>query len=570
MSDPKLFAERVASVNPNTDALHIQDSKGNIIAWIDNTGSGQGNLASSSGVPINSPAFTGTPTVPTPDSADNSVTIASTAFVQTAASKVSGFSSFADYPGNPIIAPTGSETLTSYGSVNKVGNTYHAYYMYYISGLGQIGHATSADGKTFTKDSANNPVFTPASGSAWDNLQVGVPTVWIENGTWYMLYRGNSTLGPNQGNYRIGLATSANGISWTRTPHNSAPGTSGNGCVIDLGFQNGGTNSFDPYGIIKVGLTYYLFINEQAPATRATGLATSTDLINWTKDPANPTLTDGRYCVCPFKFGSYYYLIVSHYLGGAAPVSTLELYRDTAPTFYASSRVYLGSIKQGYGPGVSGSKYATAASGFGFDTPFILTDDITRSTFSASNGDIWMYYSGNDTSVHTNCFTQLAISSPLGAASAWPLQPLGVSEGGLYATGPITSTSDVQSGGNNGFWLTNPAAFLLWTGRSSISSPANGNIKMQNQAGNDFGLLQLGGTTSSFPALKKSGTGLASRLADDSADSTLTAATLIESTAHTPSSASDTGTTGQIAWDASFVYICTATNTWKRVAISTW
>lgn len=38
----------------------------------------------------------------------------------------------------------------------------------------------------------------------------------------------------------------------------------------------------------------------------------------------------------------------------------------------------------------------------------------------------------------------------------------------------------------------------------------------------------------------------------------------------TPSSASDTGTPGQIAWDASYIYVCTGTNTWKRVAIATW
>lgn len=37
-----------------------------------------------------------------------------------------------------------------------------------------------------------------------------------------------------------------------------------------------------------------------------------------------------------------------------------------------------------------------------------------------------------------------------------------------------------------------------------------------------------------------------------------------------PSSASDTGTTGDIAHDSSYLYICTATDTWKRVAISTW
>jgi parallel beta-helix repeat protein len=41
-------------------------------------------------------------------------------------------------------------------------------------------------------------------------------------------------------------------------------------------------------------------------------------------------------------------------------------------------------------------------------------------------------------------------------------------------------------------------------------------------------------------------------------------------TAKTPSSAADTGTTGDICWDASYIYVCTATNTWKRVAIATW
>lgn len=39
---------------------------------------------------------------------------------------------------------------------------------------------------------------------------------------------------------------------------------------------------------------------------------------------------------------------------------------------------------------------------------------------------------------------------------------------------------------------------------------------------------------------------------------------------HTPASATATGTAGEIAWDADYIYICTATNTWKRVAIGTW
>lgn len=41
-------------------------------------------------------------------------------------------------------------------------------------------------------------------------------------------------------------------------------------------------------------------------------------------------------------------------------------------------------------------------------------------------------------------------------------------------------------------------------------------------------------------------------------------------TAKTPASATDTGATGEICWDANYIYVCTATNTWKRSAIATW
>lgn len=37
-----------------------------------------------------------------------------------------------------------------------------------------------------------------------------------------------------------------------------------------------------------------------------------------------------------------------------------------------------------------------------------------------------------------------------------------------------------------------------------------------------------------------------------------------------PSSASDTGTAGEIRIDSSYIYYCTATNTWVRAALATW
>jgi hypothetical protein len=38
----------------------------------------------------------------------------------------------------------------------------------------------------------------------------------------------------------------------------------------------------------------------------------------------------------------------------------------------------------------------------------------------------------------------------------------------------------------------------------------------------------------------------------------------------TPASASATGTTGTVVWDAGYVYVCVDTNTWVRAALTTW
>ncbi len=38
----------------------------------------------------------------------------------------------------------------------------------------------------------------------------------------------------------------------------------------------------------------------------------------------------------------------------------------------------------------------------------------------------------------------------------------------------------------------------------------------------------------------------------------------------TPASATAPGTVGTVVWDANFLYVAVAPNTWKRVAIATW
>jgi hypothetical protein len=59
-------------------------------------------------------------------------------------------------------------------------------------------------------------------------------------------------------------------------------------------------------------------------------------------------------------------------------------------------------------------------------------------------------------------------------------------------------------------------------------------------------------------------------LAYNVATNFLTTGGIILATTTTPASAAAAGTTGMVAWDADYLYICIATNTWHRVAHATW
>ena len=54
----------------------------------------------------------------------------------------------------------------------------------------------------------------------------------------------------------------------------------------------------------------------------------------------------------------------------------------------------------------------------------------------------------------------------------------------------------------------------------------------------------------------------------DSVVSTISGEVTLEGTA--PTTATDSGVAGNIRYDDNYVYVCIATNTWKRSALSTW
>lgn len=90
----------------------------------------------------------------------------------------------------------------------------------------------------------------------------------------------------------------------------------------------------------------------------------------------------------------------------------------------------------------------------------------------------------------------------------------------------------ISSGTNvafSGFLVCGAGSLYGNNGRGGFSNPSDGVITARNDAGTDFTRLQLGGTTSSFPAIKRSAATLAFRLADDSADAGISSGTVISS-----------------------------------------
>lgn len=146
------------------------------------------------------------------------------------------------------------------------------------------------------------------------------------------------------------------------------------------------------------------------------------------------------------------------------------------------------------------------------------------------------------------------------------------SDGSFTATGDLKSTQ--SSTGTIGSVLTNSNA----TGAAAVTlvnSGASGHSFTFGSAGSTSGLTAA---RSKFFVYDNTAAATVF-IADSTAASlpgtlavagVLTASGGIVVPTSTPASASAAGTAGTITWDASFIYVCTAANTWKRVAIATW
>ncbi|NOZ84700.1 MAG: family 43 glycosylhydrolase [Deltaproteobacteria bacterium] len=197
-------------------------------------------------------------------------------------------------PGGPVFKE-GAKGEWDQGGVETVcvlreANNYLLYYGAYREAKDppvgmQIGVATSSDGVHWER-SPQNPVLPPGKPGAWDQSWVESPTVIHLGDTYYMWYSGVDW---SRASFAIGLATSPDGVTWTRHPANpvfsAEPSNSWeNGAVYAPSVVYDGHR----FVMFYVGLNDATFLDEMR-----IGMATSPDGVNWTREPSNPVLDPG-------------------------------------------------------------------------------------------------------------------------------------------------------------------------------------------------------------------------------------------------------------------------------------
>ena len=129
------------------------------------------------------------------------------------------------HPGSPVIdiGPAGAwdGVYTSNCSVIHDDAEYKMWYCGvgdHDPSNGRIGYATSLDGINWEKHS-DNPIIDMGPAGTWSQDTVSKPTVIFRKGEYMMWYVGHDR-GPRGKRYRIGYATSVDGIAWTQHPDN--------------------------------------------------------------------------------------------------------------------------------------------------------------------------------------------------------------------------------------------------------------------------------------------------------------------------------------------------------------
>lgn len=235
---------------------------------------------------------------------------------------------------------------------------------------------------------------------------------------------------------------------------------------------------------------------------------------------------------------------------------------------------------------ISGIKNFTQNLGLGISTPqaklHIDGGDATGSTikFTAGNVTGQLDTDGFDIGISAaaSAFINQRESLPLNLGTNNATR-LSISGGGLIS---VTSTQQsttsssgalVLSGGGLGVaGNINAGGTFASNGFATIGSITNINfVQMGVVTGSNRIGIAVRGNASQANNLQEWRNSTDTVLSSVSPEGVITAPQFRLSALNTaPASSGATGTTGEIRIDANFIYLCIATNTWRRAALSTW
>jgi predicted GH43/DUF377 family glycosyl hydrolase len=180
-----------------------------------------------------------------------------------------------------------------------------------------IGYAVSTDGINWQRDTVHNPILRPGTAGQWDDFNIFAPRIIVLDNVYYMYYGASRQ---TFAQYRVGLATSTDGINWEKYWDNPVLRPS------PSGWDNG---EVETACIIKIGNTLKLWYDASNSGTYhwQIGLATSTYYPNALAPGTYTVGTGGNFATIQDAFNKLE-------TDGVAGNVTLELTDDlyTAPT----------------------------------------------------------------------------------------------------------------------------------------------------------------------------------------------------------------------------------------------
>jgi len=310
----------------------------------------------------------------------------------------------ADDPGQPNVLHEAGAVILS-GTVFKM----------WFGTKNGICYAESTNGTSWTRYSGN-PIISITGGTT----NTGFPTLW-KNGSTYYLYI-NTT-----GSTSVSVWTSTDGVTFTQQ--------NATALKLDQGWESQLVSQLGVAG--KVGATWYGYYTsfDAGLGNYAIGQATSTDLIHWVKNPANPVLT--QYAPSNLAFMSV----------GGAVYGWTQIVLPTIPTASAScpSDITRYSAGSAAGPFIpltaGGSLLSTYYRNAAIDGVGLAAGQAADPSLVYDGTNVWMFYTATANGPGTIANYQIAAAKAPNMSFA---QLVAGNEGVVNVPAPTTAILNQQ------------------------------------------------------------------------------------------------------------------------------